>query len=233
MKSVLAVCLGLLAASSAVAADVPATLQGRWLAEDIGGGGVVDRLQTTLEISADGTFFGQGGCNRYRGQLTAEGAAIDFGPAAATRMACPPAAMDQEARFFEVLTGAAGFSYDEETRKLTLSDDAGKPLAVLARSDERAQISIAVPGADAVERNQVAYRCGEETVIADYINAGAVSLVTLTRGETFTVAANVIAASGAKYAGDALVWWVNGDDATLFDLTKGEDDPGIPCAPDA
>jgi len=38
---------------------------GSWLAEDIGGGGAIDRLQTTLEITADGKAFGSGGCNRY------------------------------------------------------------------------------------------------------------------------------------------------------------------------
>lgn len=233
MKFFTAACVGVFLASAVSAADVPSALQGRWLAESIDGGGVIDRLQTTLEVSAEGGFFGNGGCNRYRGQLKFADKGVAFGPAAATRMACPPATMDQEMKFFRALGEVADFAYDAATRKLTLSDKAGKPLVVLARMDEPAQITITVPGAQSVERNQVAYRCGEETVIADYINAGAVSLVTLTRGDTFTVAANVLAASGAKYAGDALVWWVKGDDATLFDLTKGENDPGLTCAPDA
>lgn len=232
MKSLALAFFAAFIASSAVAAEPPAALQGRWLAEDIGGG-VAEGVQTTLEIAEDGSFSGTGGCNRYGGRLTVEGEGVTFGPAAATRMACPPPAMQQEGAFFEALGKVAGFSLDAEGRKLTLSDKAGKPLVVLAKADERAQIVIAVPGAETVERNQVAYRCGEETVIADYVNAGPVSLVTLTRGDTFTLAANVIAASGAKYAGGSLVWWVKGDDATLFDLTKGEDDPGVSCAPDA
>lgn len=233
MKSFAAVCLAGLFASSALAAEIPKTLQGRWLAEDIGGAGVVDSLQTTLEISGDGGFFGSGGCNRYRGQMKIDGETLAFGPAAATRMACPEAAMNQEAKFFTALEAAARFSYDAETRKLTFSGKDGKPVAVLARMEEKAQITIAVPGAEAVERNQVAYRCGEEQVIADYINAGPVSLVTLTRGEQFIVAANVVAASGARYAGDTLVWWVDGEKATLFDVTKGPDDKGIACDPEA
>ena len=233
MKFFAAACVGVFFASTAGAADVPPALQGHWLAESIDGGGVIDRLQTTLEVSAEGNFYGHGGCNRYRGQLKLESNGVVFGPAAATRMACPPATMEQEMKFFRALGNVVDFAYDAATRKLTLSDKTGAPLVVLARMDEPAQITITVPGAQSVERNQVAYRCGEETVIADYINAGAVSLVTLTRGETFTVAANVLAASGAKYAGDALVWWVKGDDATLFDLTKGESDPGLTCTPEA
>lgn len=233
MKTLAAACFAFLAASCAFAADVPATLQGRWLAEDIGGGGVVDGPRTTLEISADGRFSGHGGCNRYGGRLTAEGESISFGPAVATQMACQPAAMDQEGKFLTALRDIAGFSYDESTVKLTLTDRAGKPLVVLSRLDEQAQITIAVPGADNVQRNQVSYRCGEENVIADYINAGSVSLVALTRGESFTVAANVVAASGAKYAGGTLVWWVKGDEATLFDAMKGENDPGVSCKPEA
>jgi putative lipoprotein len=34
----------------------PTKPTGRWLAEDIGSGGVIDRLQTVLEIAADGTI---------------------------------------------------------------------------------------------------------------------------------------------------------------------------------
>lgn len=232
MRFFIATCFGALLCSSALAADIPVAIQGRWLAENIAGGGVIDRVQTMLEIAPEGSFFGNGGCNRYRGQIKPQPSGIMFGPAAATRMACPPAVMDQEAKFFKALSEAADFSYHTETRKLTLLDKAGKPLAVFTRVDEQAQITITVPGASGVERNQVAYRCGEETVIADYINSGAVSLVTLMRGETFTVAAGVVASSGAKYAGDTLVWWVKGDEATLYDVTKGESVSGITCTPE-
>src|SRR5262245_16033622 len=43
---------------------------GRWLAEDIRGGGVIDRVQTVLEIAADGGISGSGGCNAMRGTAT-------------------------------------------------------------------------------------------------------------------------------------------------------------------
>ena len=39
------------------AENVPPQLVATWLAEDIGGGGVIDNLQSTLEIREDGTVY--------------------------------------------------------------------------------------------------------------------------------------------------------------------------------
>src|SRR5262245_48511789 len=69
---------------------------GRWLAENIRGGGVIDRLQTILELGADGAISGTGGCNVMRGKATISGDTIAFGPIASTRKACSPAVMNQE-----------------------------------------------------------------------------------------------------------------------------------------
>jgi putative lipoprotein len=66
-------------------------LPGRWLAEEIQGGRVVDRLQTVLEIAADGGVAGSGGCNRFAGRATISGDGIVFGRMAATTMGCAPA----------------------------------------------------------------------------------------------------------------------------------------------
>lgn len=106
---------------------------GRWLAEDIRGGGVIDRLQSVLEIGADGTVSGTGGCNRMSGKAAIAGDRISFGPLASTNMACAPAAMDQEAKFFAVLGDARGWRIDPARHKLALLDNAGAVIATLAR----------------------------------------------------------------------------------------------------
>lgn len=106
---------------------------GRWLAEDIGGGGVIDRLQTILELAPDGAVSGTGGCNRMMGKAVISGEALSFGPIASTRMACTPAAMAQEAKFFKALEAAKSWRIDPLRRKLTLFDAQGSPLVVLAR----------------------------------------------------------------------------------------------------
>lgn len=108
---------------------------GRWLAEDIGGGGVIDRLETTLEIEPSGAVSGFGGCNRFRGHAEISGAAISFGPLAATRKMCPPAIFDQETKFFRALDAVRSFERDPNRRKLSLRDVAGRTVAVLALRD--------------------------------------------------------------------------------------------------
>jgi putative lipoprotein len=116
--------------AGAVSPDSPV---GRWLAEDIRGGGVIDRLQTILEIAADGAVSGTGGCNRMSGKATISGDRIRFGPIASTYMACVPAIMDQEAKFLAALQEVRGWRTDPVKRKLTLFDEGGKALIVLTQ----------------------------------------------------------------------------------------------------
>ncbi|TDR90094.1 putative lipoprotein [Enterovirga rhinocerotis] len=106
---------------------------GRWRAERIGGRGVVDRLQSVLDLATDGAVSGTGGCNRMSGRASVNGAAIVFGPLASTEMACPPAAMDQERRFFEALRRARAWTLDQTRAKLVLRDARGRSLLLLSR----------------------------------------------------------------------------------------------------
>lgn len=110
-----------------------ASPQGRWLAEDINGGGVIDRLQTTLELGADGKVTGMGGCNRYMGSATVTDNAISFQPMASTRKACSPAVMDQENKFHAALTTVT--SWRIEQTKLLLLDKDGIELMRLSKQD--------------------------------------------------------------------------------------------------
>ena len=125
---------GMVVAAGSTMADesgAPLTIGG-WLAEDIGGGGVVDRVHSSLDIGADGRITGSGGCNRMAGTAEFTDVSIRFGAIAATRMACPPAVMDQEAKFFAALEAARSWKIDTIRRKLMLRDQAGNTLVVLA-----------------------------------------------------------------------------------------------------
>lgn len=106
---------------------------GRWLAEDIGGGGVIDRLQTVLEIAGDGRISGTGGCNRIAGTARVKGARISFGPIVSTRMACAPAVMDQERKFLAALEKARRWHVDPARGKLALLGARGRPVVVFSR----------------------------------------------------------------------------------------------------
>ena len=126
-------CFALLFAGAADAA--PGTPSGKWLAEDIDGGGVIDRLQTTLEIRDEGIVTGMGGCNRYAGSAKFDSTTIKFLPMASTRMACTPAVMNQESKFHATLEKIRAWRIDEAQRKLILLDRQGFEMMRLSRMD--------------------------------------------------------------------------------------------------
>jgi len=128
--SIIFVCLLTFGAAADSAAPT-----GKWLAEDIDGGGVIDRLQTTLEIHDDGIVTGTGGCNRYAGSATIDGNAIKFLPMASTRMACSTAAMRQEGKFHSTLERVRTWRIDQAQRKLLLLDGQGFDLMRFSKMD--------------------------------------------------------------------------------------------------
>lgn len=106
---------------------------GRWLAEDIRGGGVMDYLQTVLVIAPNGKVSGSGGCNTMGGSATIRGDGIRFGQIVSTMKACTPAAMNQERKFFDALRDVRRWRIDAPRQKLILSDGAGRPILVLSK----------------------------------------------------------------------------------------------------
>ncbi len=81
-----------------------ASLEGTsWRLEDLGGAGVIDNVQATLEFLAGGKVAGKGSCNRFFATATISGATLTIGGIGSTRMACPPALMNQESKYLEAL----------------------------------------------------------------------------------------------------------------------------------
>lgn len=101
---------------------------------------------------------------------------------------------------------------------------------VAATPPAAAQIVIPLPAGIEVRTIVETYDCGGRDVGVTYINAGDIALAVLEIGGETVVAANVISASGARYAGGRFVWWSKGNRADLYDLTAGgEDAPGESC----
>jgi heat shock protein HslJ len=98
-----------------------------WRAATIVGRPVIDSSASTITFEADGRVHGGGGCNRYFGAATIAGEQVSFGPIGSTRMACAPALMDQEARFFRALESAQRWSLDERGLLLIHSAGADEP----------------------------------------------------------------------------------------------------------
>ncbi|HEY4169987.1 MAG TPA: META domain-containing protein [Reyranella sp.] len=61
----------------------------------------------TMRFAADGKVSGSGGCNTYTSTWKADGNALAFTPAAATRKMCDPGVMTQEQAFFAALGSVA------------------------------------------------------------------------------------------------------------------------------
>ena len=129
--AVLAAALGLLIASctsgSDGAAQGAAAIVGPvWVAKEIAGAAVSGEAPVTLQLGADGRASGRGGCNGYGGAYTLASDALHFGPLAATKMACAPALMDQEQRYFDTLA---------KVDRYAVADD-GALLLTTAEGDE-------------------------------------------------------------------------------------------------
>ena len=117
--------------ASAAAASVR---DAEWVVEDISGKGIIGRSRVTLKFGAAGQLSGKAGCNGYGAGYDMADDRLKVGPIHATRMACAPAMMTQEAAFLGILGAAAGFRLRPDGA-LVLSDPAGR--TILARREAR------------------------------------------------------------------------------------------------
>lgn len=79
-----------------------------WVVEDIAGG-MVDRSRATLLFSPAGALTGRASCNTFATRYSLTGEALTIEPPAATRMACAPSLMQQEALFLDILQKSRRF----------------------------------------------------------------------------------------------------------------------------
>ncbi len=113
-------------AIAAQASDADRLMGPVWLAVDIQGGGVIGNALSTVRFDAGGKVSGSGGCNRLFGTVTVAGNSLAFGGIGTTRMACPPAVMQQESKFLNALGAARTFRFTGPN--LELYDAAGAKL---------------------------------------------------------------------------------------------------------
>lgn len=86
-----------------------------------------------LRFEQDGRYFGNGGCNTFRGSFVTNGSAILLSPAAATMMACPEEILGQENVFLQSLMMVR--SFERTGQSLTLSDAQGQAILKLQQRD--------------------------------------------------------------------------------------------------
>lgn len=102
-----------------------------WVAEDIGGRGIIDNSHLILTLNA-GRASGKSGCNSYNGSYTLDGASISFGPLMSTRMACAvEAMMNQERDYLDLLSKVTSYERTAEGALLLKTPD-GKTIRFMA-----------------------------------------------------------------------------------------------------
>jgi heat shock protein HslJ len=124
--------LELVRVASATAAAAHTLVGSAWRLEDLAGTGVVDRAESTLEFPEAGRVGGQGGCNRFFGFFETSGASLTIARLGATKKLCPPALMDQEARYLRALEGAERYAIEGTTLRV-FSKGLDKPLRFVRR----------------------------------------------------------------------------------------------------
>lgn len=93
----------------------------------------LEQARPTLTIAADGTVTGWTGCNRITGRADLADApgAVEFGPLAVTRMACPDGLGEVEQAVLRALNGPVRTTIDAD--ELQLKRDDGYGLALRAQ----------------------------------------------------------------------------------------------------
>lgn len=86
-----------------------------------------------VQFGSDGRVSGHAGCNRFMGSYNENGGGLSIGPLGMTRMMCPPADMERERAFSQILQNTRSFKATH--LKLTLYSGSGKALARLQRRD--------------------------------------------------------------------------------------------------
>lgn len=105
-----------------------ADLQGaEWVVADIAGAALVDKSRVTLNFDAEGRSGGTGSCNTYGAGYQIEGSKITFEQPFSTMMACEPALMDQERRYFDLLPQIRAFDIADDGA-LVLSTEDGRTI---------------------------------------------------------------------------------------------------------
>ena len=91
-------------------------------------------VDVTAAFAEDGSMSGRGGCNHYDGPYRAGEDGSFFADVVWTSMACLEieGLMDQERRFFRLLTGAESFEVEDD--RLTLRTSGGDALVFLRSS---------------------------------------------------------------------------------------------------
>ncbi len=113
----------LLQGDKLVDSQAPKLTERKWTLQSFGTTGSEEgplpETEISIEFTADGRLHGSGGCNRYFSTYeTGPGGSLTIKQIGSTRMACPPAIMDQEMKYFRSLQSVSTFKVKQQHLQL-------------------------------------------------------------------------------------------------------------------
>ena len=108
-------------------------IEGGWRVIRLGTELLPQGVTATIVFDREGRASGRSACNRFTGAYTLSGEGLSFGQIAGTRMACPPAEMDTERRFLDLLQKVTRVTPGENGQLRLMAGD--EQAMVLDRAD--------------------------------------------------------------------------------------------------
>ena len=99
--------------------------------------------------------------------------------------------------------------------------------APAALAADAPHISIAVENGSPNMRTTARYDCAGKAVQVEYVNVEPDHLAIVPVDGSKRVFVLVLSGSGARYAAGQYIWWSKGNEASLYDETKGTDAPPV------
>jgi heat shock protein HslJ len=107
---------------------------GEWIVDDLGGKGIIDSSHISIVFMDENRVGGSSSCNRYSGEYQLSESRFTVGDnMASTRMACPPALMNQEDYFLKLLMSANQARFGDHG-ELLLSTPSGETIRAFQSS---------------------------------------------------------------------------------------------------
>lgn len=85
-----------------------------WIVEDISRHGVIDFSRASINFDSNGRVTGNASCNTFSAGYAATGQDLRFTEMVMTRKACPPALMNQERAFTDILGSARQYTITQD-----------------------------------------------------------------------------------------------------------------------
>ncbi|MBO6556599.1 MAG: META domain-containing protein [Pseudomonadales bacterium] len=173
-----------------------------WRVEDIENRGIIDRSRITVKFERDsGQISGSSGCNRFFGNYSFTKSRLNIEALASSRRLCVPALMNQEQRLLTALESVTEARWRESTW-LELYDSKGTY-----------KLRLIQEGVEENKETRLYYQCDEK--LTPFVVLPGDEKLLLTVEDRQWRLNRQESASGARYVGEGIEFWIKGKEALM------------------